>query len=110
MNVVDGRDPGAVHLRVEPAADAGNLDQQDAGPGLEPASSRGFNASLDWWKIRIDNTIIADTPTQIHRTATNRVSTRCSRFQRDPVTGIVTNLKFGNRNAGFMKPKATIWT
>ena len=39
---VDGRDPGAVHLRVEPAADAGNLDQQDAGPGLEPELHPGL--------------------------------------------------------------------
>ena len=30
-----------------------------------PSFIQGFNASLDWWKIRIDNTIIADTPTQI---------------------------------------------
>ncbi|MDO7785473.1 hypothetical protein QPL65_24965, partial [Escherichia coli] len=53
---------------------------------------------------RIDNTIIADTPTQILQDCyESGIEARCSRFQRDPVTGIVTNLKFGNRNAGFME-------
>ncbi|MCZ7844153.1 MULTISPECIES: TonB-dependent receptor domain-containing protein [Stenotrophomonas maltophilia group] len=69
-----------------------------------PSFIQGFNASLDWWKIRIDNTIIADTPTQILQDCyESGIEARCSRFQRDPVTGIVTNLKFGNRNAGFME-------
>ncbi len=69
-----------------------------------PSFIQGFNASLDWWKIRIDNTIIADTPTQILQDCyESGIQARCSRFQRDPVTGIVTNLKFGNRNAGFME-------
>ena len=69
-----------------------------------PSFIQGFNASLDWWKIRIDNTIIADTPTLILRDCYEQgIASRCTRFDRDPVTGIVTNLKFGNRNAGFME-------
>ncbi|MFG3447015.1 MULTISPECIES: TonB-dependent receptor domain-containing protein [unclassified Stenotrophomonas] len=69
-----------------------------------PGFIQNFNASLDWWKIRIDNTIIADTPTQILIDCYEQgIDARCSRFERDPVTGIVTNLKFGNRNAGFLE-------
>ncbi|WP_430997619.1 hypothetical protein, partial [Klebsiella pneumoniae] len=55
-----------------------------------------------WWKIRIDNTIVGDSPNQILKDCYEQgIESRCSRFTRDPSNGIVTGLKFGNRNAGF---------
>lgn len=69
-----------------------------------PSFIKNFNASLDWWKIRIDNTIISDSPNQILIDCYEQgIDARCARFTRDPSTGIVTGLKFGNRNAGFME-------
>ncbi|HAI48223.1 MAG TPA: TonB-dependent receptor, partial [Stenotrophomonas sp.] len=67
-----------------------------------PTFISNFNVSLDWWKIRIDNTIVSDSPNQILIDCYEQgIESRCARFSRDPVTGIVTGLKFGNRNAGF---------
>ena len=69
-----------------------------------PSFIRNFNASLDWWKIRIDNTIVSDSPNQILIDCYEQgIEARCSRFARDPVTGIVSTLKYGNRNAGFLE-------
>lgn len=69
-----------------------------------PSFISNFNASLDWWKIRIDNTIVSDSPNQILIDCYEQgIEARCSRFTRDPVTGIVSTLKYGNRNAGFLE-------
>ncbi len=69
-----------------------------------PTFISNFNIALDWWKIRIDNTIIADTPTQILIDCYEQgIDARCTRFTRDPSNGIVTDLQFGNRNAGFLQ-------
>jgi len=67
-----------------------------------PTFAEGLNIALDWWKIRIDNTIVGDSPNQILKDCYEQgIESRCSRFTRDPSNGIVTGLKFGNRNAGF---------
>ena len=69
-----------------------------------PSFVSNLNVSLDWWKIRIDNTIVSDSPNQILIDCYEQgVDARCARFTRDPVTGIVSSLQFGNRNAGFMQ-------
>ncbi len=69
-----------------------------------PSFISNFNVSLDWWKIRIDNTIVSDSPNQILIDCYEQgIDARCNRFTRDPVTGIVNTLRFGNRNAGFMQ-------
>jgi len=69
-----------------------------------PDFIQNFNLALDWWKIRIDNTIVADTPNQILIDCYEQgVTSRCAQFTRDPVTGIVNKLQYGNRNAGFME-------
>ncbi|HGM5044631.1 MULTISPECIES: TonB-dependent receptor domain-containing protein [unclassified Stenotrophomonas] len=73
-----------------------------------PSFIKNFNASLDWWKIRIDNTIVADSPTQILIDCYEQgIDARCQRFTRDkstgPTAGIVDTLQFGSRNAGFME-------
>jgi len=69
-----------------------------------PSFIENFNLSLDWWKIRIDNTIVADSPNQILIDCYEQgVTERCSKFTRDPVLGIVNKLSYGNRNAGFLE-------
>ncbi|AVJ32074.1 MAG: TonB-dependent receptor domain-containing protein [Stenotrophomonas indicatrix] len=69
-----------------------------------PTFISNFNVSLDWWKIRIDDTIVDDSPNQILIDCYEQgLADRCARFTRNATTGIVTGLKFGNRNAGFME-------
>jgi len=69
-----------------------------------PQFIQNFNVSLDWWKIRIDNTIIADSPNQILIDCYEQgIDARCLQFTRDPALGIVNKLTYGNRNAGFLE-------
>lgn len=72
-----------------------------------PGFVEGLNMSLDWWNIRIDNTIVADSPTaQLDDCYVRGIASRCqgpNTFTRDPVTGEITSLSFGGRNAGFVE-------
>ena len=89
-----------------------------ANPLLEPEESEsktagivwtsswidGLQMSLDWWTIRIDNTIVPDTPDSILSDCyVQGITSRCNPalFTRDPVLGIVNTMNFGGRNAGF---------
>ncbi|HEY0660518.1 MAG TPA: TonB-dependent receptor [Lysobacter sp.] len=69
----------------------------------------GLNLTLDWWNIRIENTITADSPTAILEDCYVRgIASRCDAlgsdaFTRDPVTGEITRLSFATRNAGFQE-------
>jgi iron complex outermembrane receptor protein len=66
-----------------------------------PSFVDGLTLSLDWWKIELENTIVADTPGQILNDCyVEGLSSRCTLFTRDPVLGIVNNMNYGNRNAG----------
>ncbi len=68
-----------------------------------PEFLTGFNASLDWWNIRIDNTIVADTPTDLLNDCYLRgIESRCVGFTRN-AAGNVTTLNFGLRNAGYQE-------
>src|SRR5690606_34883288 len=66
-----------------------------------------LNMSLDWWNIRIENTIVGDDPTTMLDDCYVRgISSRCQgpdTFTRDPATGEITALSFGGRNAGFQE-------
>jgi len=69
-------------------------------PGFLP----NFNLALDWWNIRVENTIVSDTPGLILNDCyVQGIESRCSDllFTRDPVQGYVDNLRFGFRNAGY---------
>ena len=67
-----------------------------------PGFAEGLNASLDWWNIRIENTIVADTPTQmLNDCYVANDPSRCTSFTRDAAQGYVNNLSFGGTNAGF---------
>lgn len=68
-----------------------------------PSFVPGLTTSLDWWKVRIDNTIVADSPNQILSDCyVSLIESRCGLFSRDPAQGnIVADLTYGGRNAGY---------
>lgn len=68
-----------------------------------PEFVEGLNLSLDWWNIRIENTIVADGPTTILNDCyIQGIASRCSPllFTRDPALFYPT-VSFGGRNAGY---------
>ncbi|MEJ7747243.1 MAG: TonB-dependent receptor, partial [Luteimonas sp.] len=79
---------------------------QSIGAVWSPTFVEGLNFGLDWWKIRITDTIVQDAPTTILNDCfVQGIQSRCSPtlFTRDPVLGFVNFMSFGNRNAGFRK-------
>ena len=67
-----------------------------------PGFASGLNVSLDWWNIRIQDTIVADTPTQmLNDCYIQNDAARCAAFTRDPALGFVNNLTFNGINAGY---------
>ncbi len=67
-----------------------------------PEFVEGLNVSLDWWNIRIDDTIVADSPTQILNDCyIQNDPARCALFTRDATLGYVNNLAFASINAGY---------
>ncbi|MBL8256568.1 iron complex outermembrane receptor protein [Pseudoxanthomonas japonensis] len=79
---------------------------QTLGAVWSPSFIEGLNISLDWWKIRIGDTIVTDSPTQmLNDCFIQGITSRCSPtlFTRDAALGYVNFLSFGNRNAGFRK-------
>ncbi len=64
----------------------------------------GLTLGLDWWKIRIENTIVGDSPTTILEDCyIQGIASRCSPalFVRDPSQGNIPIVTFGGRNAGY---------
>ncbi len=87
-------------------------------PTLQPETSRsktlgvvwspgfvdGLNFAVDWWNIRLENTIVSDSPTTILNDCyVLGIASRCSPqlFTRDATLGYINFLSFGGRNAGF---------
>jgi len=68
-----------------------------------PSYVNGLSIGMDWWHIRIDNTVVPDSANAILRDCyLNGIESRCNAFTRDPSQGnIVTNLRYGTRNAGY---------
>jgi iron complex outermembrane receptor protein len=68
-----------------------------------PSYVEGLSVGLDWWSVRIDNTIVSDAPNQILNDCyVSLIESRCALFSRDPAQGnIVADLTYGNRNAGY---------
>lgn len=67
-----------------------------------PGFAEGLNLSLDWWNVRIENTIVADSPNDILNDCyVQGITSRCAQFTRDRTLGYVNNLSFGGRNAGY---------
>lgn len=73
-----------------------------AGLVYSPSYAQGLDFTLDWWKIRIDDTMVSDAPNTILSDCyISLIESRCAQFGRDPVTGIVNDLSYGLRNAGY---------
>ncbi|MEO7931105.1 MAG: TonB-dependent receptor, partial [Lysobacter sp.] len=67
-----------------------------------PSYVQGLTVGLDWWNIRIDNTMVSDSPNAILSDCyVALIESRCAGFTRDPVLGIVNTLTYGLRNAGY---------
>ncbi len=106
----------------DPEAQSDRAFTSGSNPGLTPEESEsktlgivyspgfaeGLNVSLDWWNIRIENTIIADTPTAVLEDCYVRlIEARCSdptgsRFTRD-ANGVITSFTYAGINAGFQE-------
>ncbi|MCC4597442.1 TonB-dependent receptor [Xanthomonas campestris pv. phormiicola] len=68
-----------------------------------PEFISGLNASLDWWNVRIENTIVSDDPTTLLEDCYLRgIESRCTGFTRN-AAGNITSLSFGLRNAGYQE-------
>ncbi len=68
-----------------------------------PSFLSGFNVALDWWHIKIENTLVSDSPNQILNDCyVEGIASRCALFTRDPQLGYVNDLSFGLRNAGYV--------
>ena len=76
-----------------------------------PTFAQGLNIALDWWTIKIENTIIADTETNVLADCYLRgIESRCnvgqdptrSRFTRD-ADGVITDFVTTPINAGYQE-------
>jgi len=73
-----------------------------AGAVWSPSFAEGLNVALDWWKIRVENTMVSDSPNAILSDCyVALIESRCALFTRDSTLGIVNNLTYGLRNAGY---------
>ncbi|ARZ75591.1 TonB-dependent receptor [Stenotrophomonas sp. WZN-1] len=69
-----------------------------------PTFAQGLNMSLDWWNIKITNTIVVDSPDdQLNDCYVLGIAERCNSFTRDPNRHNVTNLTYAPRNAGYQE-------
>ena len=68
-----------------------------------PKFVQGLTMALDWWKVRIDDTVVSDSPNAIMDDCyVNLIESRCAMFKRDPAqSNIVSELTYGTRNAGY---------
>ncbi len=69
-----------------------------------PQFAEGLTLAVDWFNIRIENTIVQDAPgTILNDCYIQGIASRCSAalFIRDPGQGNIPVVTFGNRNAGY---------
>jgi iron complex outermembrane recepter protein len=92
---------GAANPNLGPETSVGRT----AGVIWSPRFVEGLSLGLDWWKIRIEETIVGDSPNLILGDCYIRnIQSRCSPtlFTRDPsLGGLVSFMQYGSRNAGF---------
>jgi iron complex outermembrane receptor protein len=87
-------------------------------PDLQPETSRnltvgfvyspsqldGLSVGLDWWKVRVDDAIVADSPDAVLEDCYVRgIADRCNQFTRDATTGAITDLDFALMNFGYIE-------
>ena len=69
-----------------------------------PSFLEGFDITLDWWKVRIENVIASDTFQDVLDDCyLYNISSRCSTIVRDPVTHYITGMLAGLANKGFVE-------
>ena len=93
---------------ANPTLDSETSISRTLGVVYSPSWVEGLDVSLDWYRIRINNAITADTTTdQLNDCYQLGVVSRCNPelFRRDPATGIVNFAQRGQRNAGFTDTK-----
>ena len=74
------------------------------GAVFSPARIDGFSVSLDWWKLRIDDAIAAETPTgMLEDCYLRNVAASCARVTRDPATGEVVNVDYRVDNLAYFE-------
>ncbi|MBJ7576034.1 TonB-dependent receptor [Luteimonas sp. MC1828] len=79
-------------------------ESKTIGVVYSPSWVEGLSLTLDWWNITIENTLVSDSPNQMLSDCyISLIESRCSGFSRDPVTGIVNDLTYGLRNAGYQE-------
>ncbi|MEO7200851.1 MAG: TonB-dependent receptor, partial [Dokdonella sp.] len=67
-----------------------------------PAFLEGFDVTLDWWKVKIENTISSDGVDDILNDCYQyNISSRCSTIVRDPVTHAITFVRYCLTNKGY---------
>lgn len=77
-------------------------ESKNIGFVYSPSYIEGLSVALDWWNIRIEDTLVSDSPNQmLNDCYVALIESRCAGFTRDPVTGIVNDLTYGLRNAGY---------
>ena len=101
--------PVAFTSNANPALVPEVSKSQTIGGVWSPGFIEGFNVAIDWWKMRITDTIVTDSPTNILNDCyVQGIQSRCapstsSAFTRDPVLGLVNFMRFSSINAGFRK-------
>lgn len=79
-----------------------NSESKTLGVVWSPNFVDGLTFALDWWEIRIDNTVVADSPGQILSDCyIDSITARCGLFTRDSALGYINSMTFGSRNAGY---------
>lgn len=67
-----------------------------------PEFVESLNLALDWWHIRIDNTIVSDSPTDILNDCyVQGIASRCSAALFTRAADGTPHVTFGSRNAGY---------
>lgn len=106
-----GQQPAATGVPFRRASNPDLLPEtsksRSVGLVWSPAFLSGFSATIDWWKVRIENTIVADNATSIlYDCYVLGLDSRCestegTSFTRDPELGYISSLVFSSTNAGF---------
>ena len=69
-----------------------------------PSYVKNLSLTLDWWNIRIENTMVSDSPNlMLSDCYVALIESRCDGFTRDLSNGIVNTLTYGLRNAGYVE-------
>jgi iron complex outermembrane receptor protein len=79
-------------------------ETKTAGFVWSPPWVQNLNIAADWWNVRIEDTIVADSPTLILDDCyVQGLASRCSQllFTRDAAQGYVNFMQYGSRNAGY---------